>query len=69
MQMIRVRIRASGQVLDMVPIVARRMIAGGTAEEVPTESMAVSPRLERAVAPAQSGPSKKTMFSRNKRAS
>ena len=70
MQMIKVRIRATGQVTDMVPNVARRMIAGGTAEEVKkvpvAESMAVSPVAERAVAPAQAGPSKKKLFSRGR---
>lgn len=68
MKMTRVRIRATGQVTDMLPDVARAMILGGTAEEVKSESMAVSPQAERAVAPAQSGPTKKPMFSR-KRAS
>lgn len=34
MNLIRVRVRESGQVLDMVPDVARAMIAGGTAVSV-----------------------------------
>lgn len=60
MQMKKVRIRATGQVLDMVPDVANAMIKGGTAEEVSKiESAVVEPRAERAVAPAQSGPAKK----------
>jgi hypothetical protein len=63
MQMIKVRIRATGQVLEMVPNVAQRMIAGGTAVAV-TESMAVAPAAERAVAPAQAGPVKKQFLSR-----
>ena len=36
---IRVRIKATGQVLDMVPTVARAMIAGGTAEPVKNDSV------------------------------
>ena len=56
-----IRIKATGQVTEMVPDVARAMILGGTAEEVKTtESMAVGNQGERAVAPAQSGPFKKT---------
>jgi hypothetical protein len=68
MKMLKVRIRASGQVLDMVPAVALRMIAGGTAEEVTSsqpESMAVAPIAERAVAPAQSS-SRKPLLSRKR---
>ena len=69
MPMIRVRVKATGQVLDMVPEVAKRMIAGGTAERInlvdsPVESMAVAPEAERAVVPAQAGPRKKTILSR-----
>jgi hypothetical protein len=61
----RIRIKATGQVLDMVPHVADRMIAGGTAELVISEnkaieSQAVAPRAERAVTPAQAGPGRKT---------
>ena len=64
MQMIRIRIKATGQVTEMVPDVARTMILGGTAEEVKTiESMSVAAG-ERAVAPAQAGPAKKKLFSR-----
>lgn len=63
--MMKVRIRATGQVLDMIPAAARAMVNGGTAEEVKSsESMAVAPNAERAVAPAQAGPKKKSMFSR-----
>lgn len=67
MNHIRVRIRASGQVLDMVPAVATAMILGGTAEEVkaPPETMAVAPIAERAVTPAQS-PAHKPAFSRQR---
>ena len=55
-----IRIKETGQVTEMVPDVARAMILGGTAEEVKTtESMAVEPAAERAVAPAQAGPTKK----------
>lgn len=63
MQMTRVQIKATGQVLDMIPSVAKRMIAGGTAEEYKPkaiESQVVAPRAERAVATAQAGPTKKT---------
>ena len=60
---IKIRIRATGQVTDMVPNVARRMIAGGTAEEV-IESTAVAPAPERAVATAQNGPAKKKQINR-----
>jgi hypothetical protein len=68
MKMIKIRIRATGQVTDMVPAVARAMILGGTAEEVKTrpESMAVEPVSERAVAPAQNGSSRKPAFSRRR---
>jgi hypothetical protein len=57
----RVRIRASGQVIEMVPAVARAMILGGTAVEVdengrPVESMTLEQTGERAVAPAQRRP-------------
>lgn len=68
MKMIKVRIRSTGQVTDMVPDVARCMIAGGTAEEVKPaepETMAVAPLAEHAVAPAQA-PAKKTAFSRKR---
>lgn len=69
MKMIRVRIRATGQVLEMVPSVAQRMIAGKTAEEVsnePMESMAVAHQAERAVSAAQAGPAKKTAASKRR---
>ena len=51
---IKVRVRETGQVLDMVPAVARAMILGGTAEEVKPqpETMAMAGG-ETAVAPAQ----------------
>jgi hypothetical protein len=68
MKMIKIRIRETGQVLDMVPDVARAMINGGTAEEVKPaqpESMAVAPIAERAVAPAQA-PSRKPVFGRKR---
>jgi hypothetical protein len=65
-RMIRVRIKASGQVLEMAPHPARAMILGGTAEEVKSESMAVAPAVECAVAPAQAEPAKKSLLSRRK---
>lgn len=62
----------------MVPAVASRMVAGGTAELFPRpekakkaaaaaqpESTTVEPAAERAVAPAQNGPTKKSRLSRN----
>jgi len=65
---ITVRVRATGQVTEMVPHVARAMILGGTAEEVTTpggsESMAVAAVAERAVAASQNKPAKKKLFSR-----
>jgi hypothetical protein len=69
--MIKIRIRETGQVTDMVPDVARAMINGGTAVEVcdtkaaKPETMAVAPTAERAVAPAQS-PTRKPLFSRKR---
>jgi hypothetical protein len=67
--MIRVRIRATRQVLEMVPDVAKRMIAGGTAEEVKSssqpETMSVAVTSERAVADAQS-PAKKSNFGKRR---
>ena len=72
MLMTKVRIRASGQVLDMVPDVARAMILGGTAEEVKaaqpkTETMAVAPIAEHAVASPQT-PKKKRLFGKRRSA-
>lgn len=63
MQMVRVRVKATGQVLDMIPDVARRMIAGGTAEAIansgtPIESMTLA-QAQTAVAPQQTGPRRK----------
>jgi hypothetical protein len=66
MKMIRVRIKSTGQVLDMAPVPARAMIQGGTAEELKSESMAVAPIAERAVSPAQAGASRKPGFLRRK---
>lgn len=64
MQMVKIRIKETRQITDMVPDIAMRMIAGGTAELVndpnQIESTAVAPRAERAVAPAQAGPAKKS---------
>lgn len=68
MKMIRIRIKHTGQVTEMVPDVAKRMIAGGTAEEVKAsavETMAVAPVAEHAVAPAQK-PTMKPAFSRKR---
>lgn len=53
-QYITVRIKATGQVTELVPDVARAMILGGTAEELkPVETQMVKPAAEHAVAPAQ----------------
>lgn len=60
---ITVRIKATRQVLDLVPAAAYPMLNGGTAELI--ESMTVQPAAERAVAPAQSGPKKKSHPSRS----
>jgi hypothetical protein len=68
MPMVRVRIKATGQVLDIIPDVARRMIAGRTAEEVsatvvsqaPIESMTLG-QAQTAVAPQQAGPRRKSL--------
>lgn len=57
---IKVRIKATGQVLDLVPSAAFPMLHGGTAELADEESMTLAPIAERAVAAAQSGPRKKT---------
>lgn len=61
MQCIRVRIKETGQVQDMIPAVATAMILGGTADRVDTqtESMTLAPAAETAVAPAQAGPRKR----------
>jgi len=70
-QLIKMRIKATGQVLDLVPSVARAMFHGGTAELVDVEdaermrppagaeTASVEPRAERAVARAQAPPKKK----------
>ncbi len=65
---IRIRVKSTGQVTEMVPDVARAMINSGMAEEVKrtTESTAVTPIAEQAVAPAQAGPQRKPLFSRRK---
>lgn len=44
--MIRVRIKATGQVLDMVPANARAMILGGTAIEIDREGKPVEAKTE-----------------------
>jgi len=67
---ITIRIRETGQVTEMVPDVARAMLASGVAERVDTktaarpESAMREPAAERAVAPAQAGPTKKSRFGR-----
>jgi hypothetical protein len=43
MNMIRVRIRATGQVLDMAPAPARAMILGRTAEQVSPQPRSSAP--------------------------
>jgi hypothetical protein len=66
---VNIRIRATGQVTEMVPDVARAMISSGMAEEVggakKPETMAVAPSAERAVAPAQN-PANKSVLSRKR---
>jgi hypothetical protein len=64
MQMIKVRIKATGQIQEMIPNVARAMIAGGTAElvEEKVETSSLKP-AERAVAPGQ-GKTPKTRTAR-----
>jgi len=52
---IRIRVRATGQVIDMVPDVARAMLNIGTAERVESAMLG---HAETAVAPAQSIPAK-----------
>ncbi len=62
MNWIKVRIKATGQVLDMLPSAARAMIAGGTAElvgdsnssQAQPQTAAIEPRNERAIAPKAS---------------
>ncbi len=61
-----VRIRATGQVLEMVPHAANAMIDGGTAELVldetkgpKTETTTAMPRSEKAVGPGQNPPKRK----------
>lgn len=68
---VTIRIRESGQVTEMVPDVARALLASGMAEEVNRpamnkpalpprpESMTAARGAEHAVAPAQAGPLKK----------
>lgn len=67
MRMTKVRIRETGQVLDMVPAVATSMILGGTATEVKAgqpESMTVAAGVERAVTPQAATPRKKPAAAR-----
>jgi len=77
MRMIKIRIRATGQVTDMVPAVARAMINGGTAEEVkpaiklPRELVDDAGPIGKAAAAgiesmAVGPPSRKPMFSRKR---
>lgn len=69
-QWIRVRIKATGQVIDMVPDRARALIGIGTADAVNEdeakkletpgpEAATIAPAQERAVAPAQNKTKKK----------
>lgn len=69
MQMTKIRIRATGQVTEMIPNVARAMIASGAGEEVKSETPIESAKIEtatittppqKATAPAQDKPKKKT---------
>lgn len=69
--LIQMRIKATGQVLDLVPHVARAMYHGGTAELInesdrdrmtivaPAETAAIEPRAETAVTKAHKPPKKK----------
>ena len=53
---VKVRIRETGQVLDMEPNAARAMLNSGRGELVQAaavETAAVTPAAERAIAPAQ----------------
>lgn len=72
MNCVRVRIRATGQVLEMVPDVAAAMITGGTAERVDKhnlslaevvpiviETMTVDNEAEHTVAGSQAQPAQK----------
>lgn len=62
-KLIRVRIKGTGQILDLVPHVARARIAGGTAElleEPAAETAALDPSTEQAVTSAHKPPKKKT---------
>ena len=61
MKTIRIRIKATGRVIEYVPSVARAMVAGGTAEYVDggMESAMLAPAPERAVAPDQNPPKRK----------
>ncbi len=52
---IRVRIRATGQVIDMAPIAARALLNGGTAELVEETE---TPNGETKSAPAETKPAK-----------
>lgn len=57
---VTVTIRETGQTTDLVPDVARAMLASGYAVQNRPESMAAQPAGQRAVAPAQAGPSQKS---------
>lgn len=62
---VTVKIRETGQVLDMVPDVASAMLASKYA--VQPESAMAEPIAERADAPAQAGASKKPFFARRRK--
>lgn len=60
---IRVRIKATGQIVDLVPAVARARISGGTAEsleENKAETTALEPRAETAVTAEHKPPRRKS---------
>lgn len=62
-QLIRVRIKATGQIVDLLPAVARARVAGGTAELVEdklSETAAVEPRAEAAVTAEHKPPKRKS---------
>ena len=50
--LIKVRVKATGQIVEMIPSVARAMLQGGTVEEV-IETAMVDPQAEKAVTRAK----------------
>lgn len=66
MQLVKVKLRGSGQIVQLMPKIAYARIGGGTAELVDdpnvkkTETAAAATRVETATAPAQTSASKPT---------